>query len=134
MMIVTHIAQMVIVTYIACKLFCHCIKSGANCTCKSCNLQYVVSTVSKFSLRFHRSRIRNFIHSAVDDSLRLYEHFSNHSSSFIECLTVSFVERSVDEISLRQSETEWIWRLNTVFPNGLNVNDGFHSQLRHKRA
>ena len=105
-------------------------------TCKLCNLQYVGSTVSKFRLRFnnHRSRIRNFTHSTVDDCFRLYEYFSNHSSSLVECLTVSFVECSVDEISLRQAETEWIWKLNTVFPNGLNVNDGFHSQLRHKRT
>ena len=48
----------------------------------------------------------------------------------------SFVERSVDGISLRlilpsnstlilhiQSETEWMWRLNTVFPTGLNSVD-----------
>ena len=31
--------------------------------------------------------------------------FSNDSFSLVEYLTVSFVERSVDEISLRQSET-----------------------------
>ena len=104
-------------------------------TCKQCNRQYVGSTVTKFRIRFnnHKSRIRNFVKTADDDSFRLYEHFNAHSSTLDSCLSVQFLEQSNNEESLRTAETQWIWKLKSVFPRGLNVNDGFCSQLRHKR-
>ena len=84
--------------------------------CELCNLQYGVSTVTKFRTRFnnHRSRIRNFNCCNIDDGFRLYEHFSNHQVSLVDCMTVHFLESSDCEESLRFAETRWIWKLKTV--------------------
>ena len=104
-------------------------------SCKLCDLQYVGSTVTKFRTRFnnHRSRIRNFNCRNSDDGFRLYEHFSNHQGPLQDCMTVHFLESSDCEESLRFAETQWIWKLKSLFPNGLNVNDGFCRQLSNKR-
>ena len=102
--------------------------------CPTCNLQYVGSTVKlRTRLNQHKSSLRLYSKSGRqrNDCWRLYEHLSFHSpNKFL----FTILEVLSSETDLRNVETRWIWKLDTVYPKGLNIDDGFRVQARKSRA
>ena len=103
--------------------------------CPSCNLQYVGSSVKlRARLNQHKSSLRSFSRPGTkqrNDCWRLYEHLSIHSPNEFKFTILEVLD---SEYGLRDKETSWIWRLDTVFPKGLNINDGFNAQVRKSRV
>ena len=101
-------------------------------TCTLCNLQYV-GKAENFRLRVnnHKSCINR--HKADDRGCRiLYEHFAQTDHS-IECVKFTILEQCNNGETLKCAEKRWIWSLETVFPKGLNADDGFGSHLTASR-
>jgi len=101
-------------------------------TCTKCNLQYVGETAQKLNARFnlHRSGIRN--KDKINFCKRLCSHFHEGLCKDAE-FTVNVIEKlegngrlpngkvDLDIASLRRrKEKEWMLKLRTVYPYGLN--------------
>ena len=101
-------------------------------TCEKCNLQYVGRAVN-FRLRInnHKSSMRK---QRTDDfgCRLLYTHFNSADHSWSD-ISVTILQVCANEAELNESETQWIWRLNSLSPRGLNVNDGFGIQTTRPR-
>ena len=80
----------------------------------------------KSSLRLHSNSGRQ-----RNDCWRLYDHLVLHSPNKF---SFTILEVLSSETDLRNVETRWIWRLDTVYPKGLNIDDGFHVQARKSRV
>ena len=97
-------------------------------TCKKCSLQYVGSTITKFRLRFNnqKSSIRKHemlggAEKVADDLL--YRHFCSEGHSGLSDVKIQLIDRVNGEEQLREKEGEWVYRLKTLDPNGVNDND-----------
>ncbi|KAJ8035458.1 hypothetical protein HOLleu_22696 [Holothuria leucospilota] len=102
--------------------------------CSTCNLQYVGSTVKlRTRLNQRKSSLRLYLNSGRqrNDCWRLYEHLGFHSP---QKFSFTILEVLSCETDLRNVETRWIWKLDTVYPKGLNIGDGFRVQARKSRV
>ena len=106
--------------------------------CKKCSLQYVGSTITKFRLRFNnpKSRIRRHemlgqAEKGADDLL--YRHFCSEGPRGLSDVKIQLIDRVNGEQQLREKEGQWVYRLRTLHPNGLNDNDFFLVQNRRSR-
>ena len=102
-------------------------------TCTRCNLQYVCQAKT-FRLRVnnHKSAIRNANFTSGNDCTKLYEYFTSSGHS-IDNLSFTIVQNGLKPREMLAAERQWIWKLKTIFPASLNVNDGFSCQLKGKR-
>jgi hypothetical protein len=128
-----------------------CKNEGASCNstwliyaiwCQQCGMQYVGQTNNvRLRMNGHKSDLRKHINGSSNkqsDSVLLYQHLKSHSGNFsfqiLEVLenrdkmTNVLRDKKLDDI-----EREWIWRLDSVSPKGLNIDDGYHVQNRGKR-
>ena len=106
-----------------------------------CQLQYVGRS-NNFRLRIngHKSDFRLYRAGTSNklDSKILYDHLILHNcESFkvqiVDCIFKANGNKGTLEKLLMKKEREWIWRLVTVSPNGLNMDDGFYCQNKHFR-
>ena len=113
-------------------------------TCPRCKLQYIGKT-NDFRLRMnnHKKDLRNYVH-GVSDTNRLYEHLQSHSVSdtefrisIVECILSADVtvrsDRSKLDDKLTNAERYWIAEMQTLWPLGLGMDDGYHEQTRKPR-
>ena len=106
-------------------------------TCSTCNLQYVGETVNALSERFctHRAVMRGETYS--DSCKRLRQHFTSgrckNSEYFVQVaerlvgdgrLTNGVIDSDITKLR-RNREDQWMLKLRTIFPYGLN--DGLNS-------
>jgi hypothetical protein len=96
-------------------------------TCQRCKLQYVGST-NNFRLRMnnHKSRIRTHDPSTYDEFV--YQHFYEHGLD-------NFSVQIIDNYNNSGLEREgfWIYKLQTIKPNGLNSDDLFGAAQHRSR-
>jgi hypothetical protein len=89
----------------------------------------------------HKSALRKFDPlKPTTDCHALYEHLHscskthaspvNQTNSVFKFIILDSLKNVKD---LDKFEKNWIWKLNTVVPNGLNINDGFNVQTRKSR-
>ena len=108
-------------------------------TCKVCGIQYVGSTTTTFRSRFnnHRSRINAHLKLSSENKRNddfLYQHFHSSGHLGLSHLTIQLIDRAMGERELRKKEGQWMYRLGTLRPQGLNEDDGFYAQNRKTRA
>ena len=109
-------------------------------TCKTCEKQYVGSTITKFRDRYnnYKSKFRAYFHKRSNGTLGegkpieqsgLFEHFIEHGNvkGFEERKTESWsfwsfeiIDSSFNEAKLLERESFWQYELNTFIPHGLN--------------
>ena len=107
--------------------------------CKVCGFQYVGSTTTKFRLRFnnHKSRLR--AHSrmlAVDkesDDL-VYRHFYSLGHHGLSDVRIQLIDKVNDKDDLLAKEGQWVYRLRSLKPDGLNESDFFFGHNRGERG
>ena len=109
--------------------------------CPSCELQYVGQT-NNFRLRMngHRSDFKLYTSGKSNkmDNKLFYDHLKGHNKDYFRVQIVDKVatrHHSAKDLHglLDKKEKEWIWKLDTVAPKGLNLDDGFYSQNRKMR-
>ena len=49
-------------------------------------------------------------------------------------LSIQLIDRAMEGSELREKEGQWIYRLGTLRPQGLNEDDGFYAQNRNTRV
>ena len=49
-------------------------------------------------------------------------------------LSIQLIDRAMEGSELREKEGQWIYRLGTLRPQGLNEDDGFYAQNRKTRV
>ena len=120
--------------------------------CSKCSFKYVGMTTNSLKKRItgHCAKLKKFIQDGESDSdfdqdtTRLYQHLAEHNPEprSFKVLILEKIEingsvadkrHQLMEERLRRRETEWIWKLNTIWPSGLNVNDGFYCQTKKRR-
>ena len=52
----------------------------------------------------------------------------------INSLSIQLIDRAKGEKELRKKEGQWMYRLETLRPQGLNEDDGFYAQSRKTRV
>ena len=94
-------------------------------TCRTCNIQYVGSCVTKFRTRFnnYKSSYRNFLAGKKAAQTKLHAHFSqsDHNRDDDWCFTLIESADTLDKV--RRREAFWQIKLNTFAPDGLNERD-----------
>ena len=80
----------------------------------------------------HKSAIRNSRVDSNADCVKLYRHYTDPEHSLAD-LRVTILQECTKAGDLSKAEREWIWKLGTLFPKGLNVNDGYSCQLQKPR-
>ena len=112
--------------------------SSSNCiyviTCTLCQSQYV-GQAKTFRLRVnnHKTAVRHAKTDINTECSKLYEHFTTDDHS-LQNLSFTIVQVCRKTTDLLKAEQEWIWKMKTVYPSGLNVNDGFSCQLKGSRV
>ena len=90
----------------------------------------------------HKSDLRKYINGTSDktDYSTLYAHLQDHSHGSLSFNFQILEQLKTDKTDIRdydklldKKEREWIWKLDTLRPNGLNMDDGFHSQNKKSR-
>ena len=74
----------------------------------------------------------NVEQSKTDDLL--YQHFYKEGHKGLEDMRVQIIDWVKGEKELREKEGQWIYKLGTIVPNGLNDNDGSYAQNRKSHA
>ena len=119
-----------------------CNNAETNCTsklvvyairCISCNMLYVGKSVDiRKRMNNHKSALRRYSENSVKtECYLLYEHLKSCSSSQFN---FQILEKLSRENMLDDCERKWIWKLKTVNPHGLNVDDGFSVQNKKART
>ena len=49
-------------------------------------------------------------------------------------MIIQLIDRVEEEKELREKEGQWMYKLGTSTPHGLNDNNGFHAQNKKSRA
>ena len=89
----------------------------------------------------HKSDFRKFCSGTCNklDNIELYRHLKLHNVNDFKIQIVDQLDLT-SEISLEQQnlaldkkEREWIWKLDSLFPLGLNIDNGFYSQNKKNR-
>jgi predicted GIY-YIG superfamily endonuclease len=110
-------------------------------SCPDCQLQYVGQT-NNFRLRMngHKSDFRLYGNGRTDktEAKVLYAHLAAHNRNSFNVQIVDYIdsrERTKEQLhrELDKREREWIWKLDTRSPKGLNTDDGFYSQNKKTR-
>ena len=116
--------------------------------CPHCGFQYVGLTNNlRLRMNGHRSALRNHSTSVessfTEDTKRLYQHLTEHGQTGFKIVILEKVDikdcaqkeklPKLMRKKLDDAERRWIWKLDTVWPNGFNVNDGFNCQTRKTR-
>ena len=113
--------------------------------CDVCGMQYVCQTNSiRSRMDGHKSDYRNFLNGdfSKSDTSSLYSHIKSHDVKIFKFQILDILENESFKYTkdIRQSETRldakerhWIWKLETLTPQGLNVADTFYSQNRSSR-
>ena len=107
--------------------------------CKACGFQYVGSTTTKFRLRFnnHKSRLR--AHSRMltvdkeSDDL-VYRHFYGLGHHGLSDVRIQLIDKVNDKDDLLAKEGQWVYRLRSLKPDGLNESDFFFGHNRGERG
>ena len=92
----------------------------------------------------HKSDHRIFLNGdfSKSDTSALYRHLISYDVKIFKFHVLEIVENEGSkytedirqlETSLDAKERHWIWKLETLTPQGLNVADAFHSQNRSSR-
>lgn len=100
--------------------------------CKKCKLCYVGQTGNKLSDRFSKHRYDCvYNHLCRPENCELSEHFHKNGHDFEKDLGVVILEQlSKDSSSqaLKHYEDRWICKLQTMQPNGINVDVGWYAK------
>ena len=107
-------------------------------TCKKCGIQYVGSTTTAFRTRFnnHKSRVNAHVNLSSGSKEKddvLYRHFHSKGHFGLEHMSIQLIDWVKGERELRDKEGQWIYKLRTLIPHGLNDNDGFYGQNKKTR-
>ena len=112
------------------------IKSNLNCnskmvvylvSCKTCNMQYVGSTSTKFRLCFnnYRSGNRKYNSNETVTQESFFAHFNSSGHNGTKDWNFALIDQSETVDSLRRRESFWQHRLDSFVPNGLNGREVF---------
>jgi hypothetical protein len=107
--------------------------------CPCCLKQYVGQTNNlRFRMNGHRSDFNLYKAGKSNkmDNKLLYDHLISHNMDHYNIRLVDQVISNEDsnlQQLLNRKEREWIWKLDSLSPNGLNMDDGFYSQNRKSR-
>ena len=93
------------------------------------------STIIRFRTRINNHKSRVNAHGNLNEDQRgkdelIYRHFNSDGHRGLEDMTIQLIDRVKGENELREKEGQWIYKLGTLAPHGLNDNDGF---LRSKQ-
>ena len=112
--------------------------------CDICGMQYVGQANNiRSRMNGHRSEYQRFLNGdfSKSDISSLHSHLKYHVKIFkfqiLLILENEGLKYTKDihqlETSLDTEERHWIWKFETLTPQGLNVADTFHSQNRSSR-
>ena len=113
--------------------------------CDVCGMQYVGQTNNVMSrMNGHKSDYQRILNGDLSksDTSCLYGHLKSHNikifkSKILEVLENEGLRYTKDNrqlgTSLAAKERHWIWKWETLVPQGLNVADTLHSQNRSSR-
>ena len=110
-------------------------------SCPKCNMQYVGQT-NNFRLRMngHKSdfRLHNNGRSDKTEAKALYTHLASCGKDTFRVQIVDTIDtrgRTKEQLhkELNKREREWIWKLDSISPKGLNTDDGFYTQNKKSR-
>ena len=90
--------------------------------CTVCDVQYVGSTCTPFSLRFnnYKARSRNFTSGASVPKAEVFRHFTEEGHyGFLKDIGVKIIDRLTGANRMRESF--WQYRLDCFTPEGLNT-------------
>ena len=90
--------------------------------CKTCAVQYVGSTSTKFRLRFnnYKSAQKNFLSGNIVPQHSLHSHFNSPDHNGKEDWKFKLIDSAMNLNDLRRSERYWQYKLDTFSPRGLN--------------
>ena len=108
--------------------------------CEVYGMQYVGQTNNiRSRMNGHKSDYRRFLNGdfSKSDTSSLYSHLKSHDVKIFKFKVIEILENeglryTKDirqlETSLDAKERHWIWKLETLTPQGLNVADTFQSK------
>ena len=107
-------------------------------TCSKCKTQYVGPTTTAFRTRFnnHKSRVNAHVNLSSENKKKddvLYQHFHSQGHLGLEHMSIQLIDWVKGERELRDKEGQWIYKLGTLLPHGLNDNDGFYAPNKKTR-
>ena len=132
----------------------HCRNQGTNCNtkwavyvimCDVCGMQYVGQTnYIRSRMNGHKSDYQRFLNGDFykSDTSSLYSHLKSHDVKIFKFQILEILENESFkytkdirqlESSLDIKERHWIWKLETLTPQGLNVADTYCSENRSSR-
>ena len=91
----------------------------------------------QFRTRFnsHKSRVNAHVNQSSESKRKddvLYQHFHSQGHLGLEHMSVQLIDWVKGERELRDKEGQWIYKLGTLLPHGLN-DDGFYAQNKKAR-
>ena len=110
--------------------------------CDAYGMQYVGQTNNiRLRMNGHKSDYQKFLNGdfSKSDTSSLYSHIKSNDVKIFKFQILEILENegfkyTKDirqlETSLDAKERHWIWKLETLVPQGINVADAFHSQNR----
>ena len=113
--------------------------------CDLCGMQYVGQTNNiRLRMNGHKSDNRRFLNGdfSKSDTSSLYSHLKSHDVKIFKFQILEILENEAIkftkdihqlETNLDANERHWIWKLETLTPQGLNVAETFYSQNRSSR-
>lgn len=93
--------------------------------CKTCAIQYVGSTSTKFRIRLNNCKCYHQKYSSGKPVIQasFHSHFKQPNHNGMEDWSFTFIDQAENLPSLRRKESFWQHKLNTFQPNGLNERD-----------
>ena len=90
--------------------------------CRSCRMQYVGSTSTKFRARFnnYKSAYRNYNLGHSISQTSFHAHFAAENHQGMQDWKFTLIDQAADMDSVRRKESFWQHTLDTFCPNGLN--------------
>ncbi len=102
--------------------------------CRTCGLQYVGSTITKFRERFnnYKAQFKKYAKRKAEghpnpgeniSQADFFEHFRSLDHHGLEDWSFQLIDQSENLERVRERESFWQHKLDTFFPNGLNVRE-----------
>ena len=93
--------------------------------CKTCNKQYVGSTVTPFRLRYnnYKSCCKKHSQNISVPQMSFHDHFAQKDHNGMDDWSFKLIDHASDANSLRRRESFWQHKLKTFHPLGLNERD-----------
>ena len=90
--------------------------------CRTCNMQYVGSSTTKFRFRFNNYRCchRKYSSNQSVAQASFQAHFNQPDHNGMDDWSFILIDSASGEDSVRRKESFWQFKLNTFFPTGLN--------------